>query len=272
MNRLATHRRSALLASLVVAALLAVLPGRAGAQVDPLWDHYKVYFQNPPFTIAPIPVGLADQFGPFTHDVHVMELFANPVEKTVGPPPVQTYPINDSLLHYSWWRITPQPFFATVAVTNQFGDQTLNVHDAAYLLNPAIKNPVTGQQPPTKNHYKCYFCDGVTIDRPVTLVDQFDRWDANVLFPRFFCNPVEKRLDAAHGGQVYPIVDGRQHYVCYEYQPPDPTPFEATMTDQFVDRLGLSLHPSRLLCVPTDKTGVTSTGSSTWGRIKILYR
>jgi len=93
-----------------------------------------------------------------------------------------------------------------------------------------------------------------------------------VTFPRFFCNPVEKQVGDPGSGQVYPILNPNQHYICYEYQPEDPTPHPAVITDQFITDRSVDLHPSRLLCVPTDKTSVTSTGSSTWGRIKVLYR
>jgi hypothetical protein len=32
------------------------------------------------------------------------------------------------------------------------------------------------------------------------------------------------------------------------------------------------MGPSRLICLPTIKHEVTSTGPSTWGKIKLLYR
>ena len=182
----------------------------------------------------------------------------------------QAYPINDPILHYAWWRISPQPFNTLVTATNQFGDFTINVYDAQFLLNPALKN-IPGQ-PPLRNHYKCYDCQGLPVNIPVMMNDQFGPWQATVTFPRFFCNPVEKRVGDPTRPRVYPILDPNQHYIRYEYQPEDPTPHTAVITDQFVRDLPVGLVPSRLLCVPTLKTGVTSTGSSTWGRIKILYR
>jgi len=270
-----THRRWVPLAWLAVAALLAALPAPAGAQVNPLWDHYKVYFVNPPIPY-PVPgpsVTLVDQFTQWTHQVEQLELFANPVQKTHLPSGPRYY-INEPTLHYAWWKISPQPFNAVVAATNQFGDFTLNVFDARFLLNPALKNDSRGR-PPLRNHYKCYDCQGPTLNfhSGVDMADQFGSWVAVEMVPRFFCNPVEKRVgDPGAGGPVYAILDPTQHYICYEYRGEDPRIFTASITDQFVTSPTVELGPSRLLCVPTDKTGVTSTGSSTWGRMKVIYR
>ena len=133
-------RRSPL-AWLAAAALLLALPSTAGAQVSPFWDHYKVYHVIPaiPYPVPGPPVTLIDQFTTYTHPVLAMERFQNPTEK-VHLPGGQNFPINNPFLHYTWWRIGPQPFSALVTAINQFGDHTLNVHDAQYLLNPTRKN------------------------------------------------------------------------------------------------------------------------------------
>lgn len=272
MGASATHRRRASWLALFVLVPLVLVAGRANAQVDPLWDHYKVYFVNPPipYPVPGPPVTLTDQFGQYTHQVQMMERFMNPVAKT-HPPGGPTYPINNPDLHYSWWLISPQPFSAQVAASNQFGDQTLNVFDAWYLLNPALKNQHGA--PPIGNHYKCYNCEGQPVNVPVQMVDQFGTWQANVTFPRYLCNPVEKHIGVpGDGGSTYPVLDPNQHYVCYEFQPEDPTPHAVVVTDQFVTDRTADLFPSRLICVPSLKQIVTSTAPSTWGRIKILYR
>lgn len=268
MKMSATHRHRASWLMLLALIPLALIAGRANAQVSPLWDHYKVYF-TPPFPVPPLglPVFLRDQFGSFNHTVEQLERFMNPTVKEVGPPNPGIFGITNPDLHYSWWRISPQPFNGVVTAINQFGDQTLNVHDAVYLLNPARKNQPGG--PPLGNHYKCYLCDGPMINRQVLLTDQFGPWPTTVLFPRYFCNPVEKQVP---GRQPNPILDPNQHYVCYEFQPEDPTPHTATMTDQFIANHPLELHPSRYLCVPTYKSGVTATERDTWGKLKQLYR
>jgi len=250
----------ALLALVAWAALVA----RADAQVDPLWDHYKVYQINapvPPF--EPITVTLTDQFGSFTHTVGMLQRFMTPVEK-IHPP--ATYPINDPVLHYSWWGISQQPFSAQVAVTNQFGDQGFTLGDAQYLLNPAVKNQPG--PPPIANHYKAYVCQGAPVVVTVGMIDQFDTWQATVLQPLYFLTPVTKQL----GGSVFPILDPNQHYVCYVIQPIDPTPFTASMTDQFIPNFTMQLQPGSMICVPTYKQTATPAVPDTWGRLKRLYR
>ena len=256
--------------SLLLAGLLVMVATGANAQVNPLWDHYKVY-ETAPFPVPPLglPVLLTDQFGPYNHQVLQLQKFMNPVQKQVATPGGGTYPINDPITHYSWWTISPQPFSALVAATNQFGDQSLNVHDAVYLLAPALKNQ--HGSPPQKNHYKCYLCDGQPVNVPVLMTDQFGQWGATVTFPRYFCNPVQKQV-APPGGPTYPILDPNQHYVCYEFQPQDPNVYTAVMTDQFTTDHQMDLNQSRYICVPTYKQGFTATTKPTWGRMKMLYR
>src|SRR4029077_10799618 len=123
------------------------------------WDHYKVYRVVNPAT-GGFPVILRDQFMQTTNQATSLELFANPVEKRVLNPPMdQIFPITRPDLHYTWWRINPEPFDALVTLTNQFGDQTIRLHQSEFLLNPALKdNP--DPPLPVENHYKCYACDG----------------------------------------------------------------------------------------------------------------
>lgn len=250
-------------AALALVAMLALAPG-AGAQIDPTWDHYKVYDVQPPLP-RPAPIVLRDQFGEYGHDVLELIKFANPTEKMLDDGTIS--PIQNPQLHYAWWLITPQPFDALVAVTNQLGDQTLRVRDSQILWNPALKNEPG--EPPLANHYKCYDCDGTSIDRVVTLTDQFGQWQATVTFPRFFCNPVEKTDPT---GLIHPIEDMHQHYVVYDLEPYDTRTFTAIVTDQFVFEEPLALGPSYLLCVPTLKLVVTPALQGTWGRLKTLYR
>jgi hypothetical protein len=271
MKDIAPRRRPPLPAWLAVVALLALLPARAEAQVSPLWDHYKVYDVLPPFPypVPGPPVTLIDQFLPWTHQVLALERFANPTDKQHLPGGI-TFPVNEPDLHYAWWAISPQPFNALVTVTNQFGDFQLDVRDARYLLNPALKNQ--HGSPPLRNHYKCYDCQGPPVNLPVMMNDQFGPWQATVAFPRFFCNPVEKRIGPPGAEIVHPILDNKQHYTCYIFTPPDPGVYPVVVTDQFVNDLQVTLGYAHLICVPTDKTGVTSASTGTWGRLKLLYR
>ena len=244
--------------------LLAGFAGRAEAQINPIWDHYKVYEFNPkpPGTLS---VFLRDQFTQSTHGVVYLDQFMNPVEKTHLSSGA-TSPIHDPALHYTWWRITDVPFDATVSYANQFGGGSVQLLYAQYLLNPALKNQITPPLP-IANHYKCYACQGPPITVPLRLVDQFDTWQVDQLRPIFFCTPTEKQVP----GAVYPIVDPERNYVCYLFQPPDPQPFPALIRDQFIQTNG-DLRPGHLLCVPTQKLTVTKTADDTWGRLKLLYR
>ena len=57
-----------------------------------------------------------------------------------------------------------------------------------------------------------YPCQGNPINVPVFLTDQFLGRNAVVMVPRWFCAPAEKRTQF---GQIYPIIDPRQHYTVY---------------------------------------------------------
>lgn len=266
MRALATPRRLFLLLPLLALAAVLVTGTKAQAQVSPLWDHYKVYevFPNPPG--PPTAVFLRDQFTQTTNTVLALEKLMNPTEKTHLDGTGQHFLINDPLLHYLWWKVNPVPFQAQVAYNNQFGGGSLQVLNSAYLLNPALKNQVNLPLP-FANHYQCYDCLGQPISIPLLLTDQFDLWQIGQLFPRYFCTPVEKQLP----GEIHPIVDPEQHYVCYEFQPPDPNLFPAFVRDQFITTT-VEAHPGHLLCVPTDKLVVTSSVKNTWGSVKLLYR
>jgi len=242
------------------------------------WNHYKLYAATPvPPPTIPLVVQLEDQFNqPYTHQVLQLDYLMNPVEKTVYDALGQkTYFIRDGSLHYTWWKITPQFNEKTVALSNQFGDQTLFVKDAEYLLNPAFKNQTKPQSLPTQNHYKCYACQGQPINKQVVLRDQFDGpgtpgWSATVTYPRWFCNPTVKYVQGSPGPD--PIIDPTQHYVCYEYLPEYPGFYAVNFSDQFYSLRPIDVGPSRWLCVPTIKNGVTSTTRGSWGRLKTMYR
>lgn len=269
MRAFATARSWILASALLTVALL---PGSVKAQpgIDPTWDHYKVYRVQPPITDGR-PVILTDQFNTQNHVVQVLEEFMNPTEKQVpGLPP---FLINRPELHYTWWRISPSPWNENVLAINQFGNQTLHVSEAVYLLNPALKNaPIPNPPLPLANHYKCYACQGQPVNRPVLLTDQFGVWQAQATIPLFLCNPTEKRVQDATGQHIYPIVDPRQHLVCYDLQPQDPRIFTGSVSDQFITNRQLEMSPGHMLCVPSLKERPTGTNLGTWGSLKVLYR
>lgn len=250
---------------LLLPAVWAMLPAtRATAQVDPLWDHYKAYVVPSIPMFEPVNVTLSDQFNQSNHTVGALVRFMNPVEKVHGP---AVFAIHDSITHYSWRNLIPTyTFDISVAVTNQFGDQTLHLTGAPYVVGIAYKNqngPAQG-----RNYYKAYSCQGPSVSVPVGMTDQFDAWQATVMTPQYFLVPATLQWFA----NVYPIADANQHYVCYEFQPFDPTTFTADVTDLWLPLFTTPLGPSTMICVPTAKVGVTPAHRDTWGKLKQLYR
>lgn len=248
-------------AACLVAAALLLPVDPAAANPLPPWDHYKTYLVGEP-PIYHFEVELEDQFGAQIYVTELLEQLGVPVVKN-------NEPINDPGLHYTWWVIHGREPGRRVVVDNQFGEQGLDVGDARYLWNPALKNPEPGQGPPLANHYKCYQAWGHPLQREVTLVTQFGNEVAVVMEPEIFCNPTAK-LDLVNGMQ-YPVVDPHQHYVCYRLEPVHPMQESVGVLDQFLLE-SLFLVESRYLCVPSLKTGVTPALPSTWGRVKGLYR
>jgi hypothetical protein len=271
-TRLCSRSRLALL----LTAVLVFAGANAMAQiVPPTWDHYKVYYNSNPAAVN-IPVLLTDQFGSHAMTATALDRFMNPVEKAIPGGPVSG--ITNPLLHYSWWKIWRNPGEGDnewrVVVSNQFGDQTLRVFDHVgsvfSLLNPAVKNQ-PGTLPPS-NHYKCYPCAWWDVQVPlpaILMTDQFGQWNATVMQPSWFCNPVEKQV----GPDVHPIIQPAQHYVCYDFDPTDPRIFPAIFMDQFVPVMTpIELSNSNMICVPSIKQSAVGTDGGTWGKLKTLYR
>ena len=247
--------------------LTSLLHGVAYAQPTggPPGNHYLVYQVRTPVP-GGFPVLLRDQFTSPDFSSHVanpLEWFANPVEKNGEA-------MLDSLLHYTWWRIsTPEPFSQRVVVKNQFGEFELDVQNPQYLLNPANKNtPVPGPPPPHGDHYKCYRAVGPFTPRPVTLRDQFGTFQGQVIAPEWLCNPTEK----VYQGVTNPIERPELHYVCYRVQvSPTVPPTTITFLDQF--RSGQAMVQNQTwLCVPSYKQIITPAEKTSWGSVKSTYR
>lgn len=250
---------------LFASALLLLLPlavtAHAGASP---WDHYKVYQVVDPPAGPTLPIELIDQFGQVETPVGFMEWFANPVEKRLADGTGD--PIFDPHTHYAWWQIQGPSLERRIDAENQFGPQTFDVFQPAYLWNPALKNELGDL--PLRNHFKCYECTGQGIGIQVEMIDQFGPHSAFIADPRYFCTPAEKRVPDAQ----YPIVDPAQHYICYTFTPVDLRVFSVFVSDQFVYEHSTQLTDSHLLCVPTMKIDPTSTQLGTWGRLKSMYR
>jgi hypothetical protein len=247
-----------------LAAVAMLCASVAVAQPDlPLENHYKVYHTTPVTVVHPIL--LTDQFNSYTAVDFVRERWSNPAEKIHNG---VHYPYVDPVIHQLWWRVFLPPMSPRDVVgIDQFGTHTWRLIQPVFLLNPALKN-VEGVPPPIWNHYLCYDALGPVLPDAVTLIDQFGQSQTVGLQARWFCNPVEKRhLD---GTGFYPILDYKAHLTCYLINPsPMAQPIRAI--DQF-GNWTLDVFQDDCLCVPALKEHVVKTESSTWGKIKAMYR
>jgi len=259
------------LVSCVGAFLLTVFAAvTAFAQTTPPGaDHYLVYkVLNPPTFVTP--VLLHDQFMANTYQTYTMDYFMTPVDKN-------NEGIIDPITHYTWWKITTFQFGATCVLTNQFGPTIpVTVGSTEYLLNPALKSippqpPATGPIP-IKDHFTVYDASTFLVNIPVLLVDQFGPYPAVVEPLVYLAAPADKVLP---GQQPEPAPDLVDHLAIYTIIPqgpaPPPPPPPVFATDEF-GVWQLVLGDRVMLCVPSFKNQVTDTKSSTWGRLKQLYR
>ncbi len=259
------------LASLRIAALLtlaiaSLAPAGAGAgTINP--DHYMVYpVINPP--VLPLPVIVGDQFIPQAAYVTLsLEFVMTPVDKNVEG-------MVDSVTHFTWWRISnPLAFGANVVIDNQLAPgQAVSVLDPVFLLNPALKGLAATGPPlgpvPARDHYVAYNVIGPPVNRAVTLRDQFNEFLSNVLYSVYLGVPAEK----TYQGVAYPIHDPVTHLLFYRMvpEPPVVVPPPVIVLDEF-GLWPLQLGQPILLGVPSLKSGVVGTRSSSWGRLKSLY-
>lgn len=246
-----THRLSTLAPILTILALL-VPAGAAVAQIVPPLDHFLVY-EHDPFP-AGFNVALFGQFDVNNQQTNLPQHthFANPVKKTHSG---GTFGIADPWRHLVWYRIVSfvaEPI-RTVRYRNQFGQASVQIREALYLLVPAEKlSHPGGSQPPTNaDHYKCYRIIALNQVPPtpiVTLSDQFQtRSNVGVFSPRLFCVPVRK----IHGGSIFPINNPIEHLVVYDLSP---WTFEIPVTtrDQFLVS-DFKTRRAVWLAVPTEK-------------------
>jgi hypothetical protein len=244
----------------LVLAVLAVPAMNADANPIPVWNHYKTYVIMPQPTYN-FSIELDDQFGRGLYHTMFLDQLGLPAIKN-------NEPVADTTTHYTWWTIEGEEPGRKVVVENQFGEQGLFVKDVRYLWNPAVKNPQPGTDLPTANHYKCYDATGPPVEQTVTLQTQFGFEDVVVKEPEVFCNPAKK---TDQHGNVFPIVDEHQHYVCYWLDPPTQLQRRVVTWDQFLVE-EVTLEQNLYLCVPSLKTGVVQVEESTWGRLKSIYR
>lgn len=268
-----------LFTSLMLAACCVVLAPAARAQGNPPNvnpTHYWTYHMQPP-VFNPQQVALQDQFSaaPIPNATDQMLYLVNWVQKT-DPTTGITSPVLNPNLHYTWWNLQNKfPVNQFVQVTNQFGSYPVDVLNAEFLLAPALKYypPGAGDPnapPPVANHYLCYRANGFPGPTHPYLIQDEWRQDQQLPGPlQFLCVPCLK----VHNGAVYPPVETDTHLALYPIQPQSPT-FPPFIIDQFIRGQQIVMQlPVEFLMVPSTKTLITTdTKSSSWGRLKMLYR
>ena len=267
------HARAALhtVGSVAFVAVIAVAITAAPSHGQPPDDvvfsinHFDVY--DVPNTVPSVgPVQLRDQFGTSQHLTGDVHWFGLPTNKNFEG-------VVDPRAHLLWRRLLDSEIdpIRPVVVQNQFGDQTLEVGDAEYLLIPALKNSgPSGENPlpeDTHDHYKCYQAAGDPISREFTYENQFEAGSDATLAPAYLCNPAEKTTESG----VTPIRKPTEHLVCYFVRFGTTTELSLVAFDQF-GQWNIALQSRKMLCVPSLKDEVVQTLEGTWGQIKSTYR
>jgi hypothetical protein len=252
-----------LFAVLGIGFLFAVASTAVVAQDPPQMerDHYKIYdlLGDPNISGE---VELRDQFGGGP------VLFEGPYHFGL-PTSKNDEPVFDFITHYNWYKIDTVEGGREVVYQNQFGENVVHVTRGRYLLTPALKFPDATQEPPRdRDHFKCYEALGEPLGITVRLETQFGFEDVILEEPELWCNPAEKVLPT---GEIFPILNERDHLICYRIEPQQPLGISISYLDQFSPGGG-HLEMNRWLCVPSLKTGVTQAEPSSWGRLKSIYR
>lgn len=102
------------------------------------------------------------------------------------------------------------------------------------------------------NHYKCYLVEPLLgqIYPQVQLRDQFKSSQAQVIRPRYLCNPVEKEAPNHYAK----IVDPDVHYVCFEIMQFNPGQiYPNVRTENQFGTQYLRPMQAELLCLPSKK-------------------
>jgi hypothetical protein len=145
--------------------------------------------------------------------------------------------------------IDGEPFEKSgVPITNQFGEQTLNIGNPVLLAVPSEK--ISWEQP--LNHFKSYVATGTPILGEVQLEDQFVTINnATVGAVALFCNPVEK----TYKDVFTPMWDPKDHLTLYSltYDEELVSFWQVTINNQFGNGQWLGIGGPVFLAVPTGK-------------------
>jgi hypothetical protein len=248
------RRKSCRVAALAVLGLLLVVAiPTAQARVDfEKETHFRCYIVSEQTPAPATEVTLSDQFiEDATLSVDEPLQFCAPTSKN-GAEILE--PEEHLTMYAAPQELTPH---LTVFTEDQFGERTLEVVGARYLLVPTQKLVGGLEFPERLNHYWCYETNGERVGVSVTLEDQFSGPDTvRVEQPVLFCNSVVK----IHAGARFRIEERQVHLTCYDIHGPQRT--EATEfgvmnqleTDTF------TVTSWELLCVPSEKHGFEPAG------------
>jgi len=154
-----------------------------------------------------------------------------------------------------------------VILTNQFGEQRVNVVRPDSLCLPAVKDNVGELDDLQVNHFKCYKVRPATPFQAISgvnVVDQFEDKDTAIVKPKYMCTPANKNGE----DPTAPLELG--HLACFKIKfVRGQTPFFETgadVEDQFVrqDLQGTrrtECRASKLLCVPSLKRLASPSGA-----------
>jgi hypothetical protein len=229
-------------------------------------DHFSVYLVINEVVIEDVYVELLeDQFGPEQGvDVWEAAYLAVPVKKTCGSETtdIENPNLENHLVIY--WTGTKE-YSGAVVVSNQFldgEDQTLDLEGSELLAVPSQK--IAPPVPPL-DHFKCYPTGGPPlVEMYVDLEDQFDDyWDAEVLSPVLFCNPVKKNTE--------PIVNEDNHLTFYAIEDVPQQMWDVVVNNQFGDGQTLTVQGPVALATPTQKHFPGDHGMPTYIDHYLLY-
>lgn len=233
-------------------------------------DHYLTYLLDK--SIQPVTVTLRDQFiEPTNFTLDLIERLFNPVRKLHAG---LAFNPKRPDLHYLAYRVQPSSQFTprTVLIENQFEQRGITVTQPRYLLAPTGKKKIgipiekilanlppnaagkliasiVPPVPQNANHYLCYDVEPYPIAKGVSLRDQFQNRQFEVVRALYLCNPTEKR----HNDKISPIVDENNHLMCYETIPHNTLNRKVITHDQFGIRSQTAVRTEEL-CLPTKKT------------------
>jgi hypothetical protein len=193
-----------------------------------------------------------------TFSVRKLDYFGAPVVKNQENDDQFVDP-NDHLSWYEFIQPTPEVDVWQVFVRNQYtGDQVVmfeldNLPKA--VLVPTWKKKDNLRAPQRLSHFKLYrIVNGVRVDKPAALRDQFLDNQETVMTPLYFGVPVKKKVLDVPGTPEFPLLS-KPHLTIYalsQTRVPDPrVPFK--IKNQFEDDRSYKVVESVYLAVPTEK-------------------